>query len=168
MVNLSRIFKLTWAPRRCTVVVERWRNGNATSLHRRHSGFDPRRLLQFPRATSITTRLPRSSPGLINIGRRALDTSSSRGHNVTMATRKSRATVSKLARQTGANTRPSSRLTFLRSVLKKWSSRQTPASGQVIFAGEDAPRDLDDPLGDPKVQARVGEAIAKRARQPRK
>jgi hypothetical protein len=35
-----------------------------------------------------------------------------------------------------------------------------------MFAGEDAPRDLDDPLSDPKVQARIGKAIAKRAKRP--
>jgi hypothetical protein len=32
-----------------------------------------------------------------------------------------------------------------------------------MFSGKDAPRDLDDPLSDPNVQARIGETIAKRA-----
>jgi hypothetical protein len=36
-----------------------------------------------------------------------------------------------------------------------------------MFAGKDAPRDLDDPLSDPKVQARVGKAIAKQAKPHR-
>jgi hypothetical protein len=37
-----------------------------------------------------------------------------------------------------------------------------------MFVGEDAPRDLDDPLSDPKVQARIGEAIAKRSKSRKK
>lgn len=36
-----------------------------------------------------------------------------------------------------------------------------------MFAGEDVPRDLDDPLSDPKVQSRFGEALAKRAKRRR-
>jgi hypothetical protein len=36
-----------------------------------------------------------------------------------------------------------------------------------MFAGEDTPRDLDDPLSDPKVQARLGETLAKQARRKR-
>jgi len=34
-----------------------------------------------------------------------------------------------------------------------------------MFAGQDAPRDLDDPLSDPKVQARIGETIANQAKR---
>jgi hypothetical protein len=82
-----------------------------------------------------------------------------------MAPRNIRATVSELAKQAGATTRPTLRLSFLRSFLTKWRSRPEPASGLAIFTGEDAPRDLDDPLSDPKAQARLGEAIAKRARK---
>jgi hypothetical protein len=82
-----------------------------------------------------------------------------------MTSRKTRATVSELAKQAGATTRPTSRLSFLRSFLTRWRSRPVPASGLAIFIGEDVPRDLDDPLSDPKAQVRVGDAIAKRARK---
>ena len=85
----------------------------------------------------------------------------------TMSPRKTRATTSELAKKAGADERPSSRLAFLRSVLKKWSARPAPPSGLVMLAGKDAPRDLDNPLSDPKVQARVGEAISQGARRPR-
>jgi len=40
------------------------------------------------------------------------------------------------------------------------------ATGLVMFVGENAPRDLDDPFSDPKVQARIGQFIAKHAVLP--
>jgi hypothetical protein len=51
-----------------------------------------------------------------------------------------------------------------RALFVNWRSGKPPARGLVMFSGEDAPRDLDDPLSDPNVQARIGETIAKRAR----
>jgi len=56
---------------------------------------------------------------------------------------------------------------FLRKLLRTWKSRKPHASGLVMFAGDDAPRDLDDPLSDPKVQARFGQAIAKQVERRR-
>jgi hypothetical protein len=37
-----------------------------------------------------------------------------------------------------------------------------------MFAGQDRPRDLDDPMSDPKVQARIGETIARQVRPKRR
>ena len=84
-----------------------------------------------------------------------------------MKDRRSRATISELARQAGAHPRSSWPLRIFRALLRQWTTRKRHASGLVMFAGEDAPRDLDDPLSDPKIQARVGEVIAKRAKRSR-
>ena len=85
-----------------------------------------------------------------------------------MKDRRSRATISELARQAGARPLLSWAQRIFCALSRKWTSRKRHASGRVMFAGEDAPRDLDDPLSDPKIQARVGEVIAKRAKGPRK
>ena len=53
------------------------------------------------------------------------------------------------------------------NVLRRPWMRRHPISEPVLLAGRDAPRDLDDPLSDPSVQARVGEAISKLARRKR-
>ena len=76
--------------------------------------------------------------------------------------------VAELARLAGAEPRPRWDQRLFRALMKKWRSRKPPTSGVVMFVGEDAPRDLDDPLSDPKVQARVGKVIAKKARPPAK
>lgn len=83
-----------------------------------------------------------------------------------MKSKRSRAVVSELTRNAGAEPRLSWPRRVLRAALQKWGLRKAPPSGLVMFAGEDAPRDLDDPLSDPKVQARIGKAIAKRAKRP--
>ena len=84
-----------------------------------------------------------------------------------MKSKRSQSVVSELARQAGAEPRLSWPRRVLRAALQKWKLRSPPPSGLVMFAGEEAPRDLDDPLSDPKVQARIGEAIAKRAKRRR-
>lgn len=85
-----------------------------------------------------------------------------------MKDRRSRATVSALAKQAGAESRMTWPLRFFRGLLRKWASRKRHASGLIMFAGKDRPRDLDDPLSDPKVQARIGEVIAKQVRPRRR
>jgi hypothetical protein len=85
-----------------------------------------------------------------------------------MRDRRSRAAVSDLARQAGVQPRPSWPARVFHTLSRKWKSRKGHASGLVMFAGEDAPRDLDDPLSDPKVQARIGKVIAKRAKRSSK
>jgi len=85
-----------------------------------------------------------------------------------MKTKSSRSVVSELARNAGAEPRLSWPRRLFRAALKNWKPQEPAPSGLVMFAGENAPRDLDDPLSDPKVQARIGEAIAKRAKHPRR
>jgi hypothetical protein len=85
-----------------------------------------------------------------------------------MKDRRSRSTVSDLARQASAEPRRSWPQRVLHAALRKWKLRKAPPSRLVMFVGEDAPRDLDDPLSDPKVQARIGEAIAKRSKSRKK
>jgi len=75
-----------------------------------------------------------------------------------------RETIAELARQAGADPYPAWPRRFARALLRKWTQR-SPAP--VVSVGEDAPRDLDDPLSDPKAQARIGEVIARRARRPK-
>jgi hypothetical protein len=72
-----------------------------------------------------------------------------------------------LAKPAGAQRRWGLTLRMLRRLLQRWTVRDRRADGPVIMAGGDAPRDLDDPLSDPKVQARVGEAIARLASRRR-
>jgi len=81
-----------------------------------------------------------------------------------MKLRSPRQTIFDLAEQAGAATYSKWPRRISDTVLKKWRSR--PAAGLVMFAGRNAPRDLDDPLSDPAVQARVGEFIAKQATRP--
>ena len=85
-----------------------------------------------------------------------------------MKDRRSRAVVLELARQAGAVPRFPwwRRLTI--ALRRRWALRNRHASGLVMFAGENGPRDLDDPLSDPKVQARIGEAISKPMSRRRK
>lgn len=83
-------------------------------------------------------------------------------------TRRSREVIDELAAQAGAEPRGSWPRRLIRTLTKRWQARRAPRSGLVMFAGEDAPRDLDDPLTDPKVQARIGEAIAKPMSRRRK
>lgn len=79
-----------------------------------------------------------------------------------MKERRSQAAVSEIAELAGANPRLRWHQRLLRLVFRNWKSRNR---GLVMFAGENVPRDLDDPLSDPKVQARVGEIIAKRGKR---
>ena len=53
-----------------------------------------------------------------------------------------------------------------RTRLKTRRPHMPAATGLVMFVGENAPRDLDDPFSDPKVQARIGQFIAKHAVLP--
>jgi hypothetical protein len=84
-----------------------------------------------------------------------------------MKVERSRARISELAKQAGAEPYSAWPRRLARALLRKWMSRTPPSSGLIMFAGEDGPRDLDDPLSDPKVQGRVGEAIAKLIYRPR-
>jgi len=86
---------------------------------------------------------------------------------VAMKDRESQAAISELAGQTGVQPRRPWLLRILRAVSKKGTTGKRRLSGLVMFAGEDAPRDLDDPLSDPKVQIRFGEAIAKQSKPRR-
>lgn len=82
--------------------------------------------------------------------------------------RRSREVIAKLAAQAGAEPRASWQRRLIRALTGRWKSRRVPQSGLVMFVGEDAPRNPDDPMSDPKVQARVvGKAIARRARRPK-
>jgi hypothetical protein len=85
-----------------------------------------------------------------------------------MKDRRSEATVSALAKQAGAEARMPWPQRFVRGLLRKWASRKRHASGLIMFAGQDRPRDLDDPMSDPKVQARIGETIARQVRPKRR
>ena len=57
-------------------------------------------------------------------------------------------------------------LRLLQRLIKKWTGRPR-WNARVIIAGGDGPRDLDNPLSDPKVQARVGKTIAELAARRR-
>ena len=84
-----------------------------------------------------------------------------------MKLRSPRQIIFDLAEQAGAETYSKWPRRISDTVLKKWQSRHPAArSGLVMVAGQNAPRDLDDPFSDPKVQARIGEFIAKQATRP--
>ncbi len=84
-----------------------------------------------------------------------------------MKTRRTRVAISEVARQAGAAPHSHWPQSLFRALRRKWKSRK-PAAGLVMFAGEDAPRNLDDPLSDPKVQARFGEAIGSQGKRHRR
>ena len=85
-----------------------------------------------------------------------------------MKDRESQAAISALARQASGQPRGPWLLRIFRAVSKRGTPGKRRLSGLVMFAGEDAPRDLDDPLSDPKVQPpRFGEAIAKQSKPRR-
>ena len=84
-----------------------------------------------------------------------------------MKLRSSRRTIFDLAEQAGAETYSGWPRRIGGTLLKQWQARRpTAKSGLVMVAGQNAPRDLDDPFSDWKVQARVGEFIAKQATRP--
>jgi len=70
-----------------------------------------------------------------------------------------------MAKQAGADPYSSWPVRFMMALLKRWTSKAKTGSGPILFSGKDAPRDLDDPLSDPAVQGRVGEAMAKQAQR---
>jgi hypothetical protein len=72
------------------------------------------------------------------------------------------------AGQTGAETYSAWFGRLGRALLRRGRWRKLTPPGLVMFAGEDAPRDLDDPLTDPKVQTRIGKTIAKQLQRPKK
>jgi len=75
---------------------------------------------------------------------------------------RSQQTIFDLAEEAGAKTCSKSRR-LGRTLLKSRQPQMPAAAGLVICVGENAPRDLDDPFSDPKVQARIGQFIAKYA-----
>jgi len=79
-----------------------------------------------------------------------------------------RETIAALARQAGAEPYSAWPRRLARALLHKWTRRSPAPVRPIIFVGEDAPRDLDDPLSDPKVQALISEAIAKKAGRSRR
>ena len=85
-----------------------------------------------------------------------------------MMARGLRGKVSELIKQSGAEPYSSWPRRFARALLRKRMARKPAASGLVMFAGEDAPRDLDNPLSDPKVQGRFGDTIAKLGQRSRR
>jgi hypothetical protein len=65
-----------------------------------------------------------------------------------------------MARKLGAELSPKPISEFFRRMVYRLRSRFNRRPTIVMV---DRPRDLDDPLNDPELQSRVGEAIAKRA-----
>jgi hypothetical protein len=76
---------------------------------------------------------------------------------------RSQQTIIDLAEEAGAKTCSKSPRRLGRTLLKSRQPQMPAAAGLVICVGENAPRDLDDPFSDPKVQARIGQFIAKYA-----
>jgi hypothetical protein len=74
-----------------------------------------------------------------------------------------RSRIADLAKLAGAELHRPWHKGVFRALFVNWRSGKPPPRGLVMFSGKDAPRDLDDPLSDPNVQARIGETIAKRA-----
>ena len=77
-----------------------------------------------------------------------------------MKLRLSRGTIFELAQQAGAETYSGWPRRIGDTLLKRSLSRPAARSGLIMVAGQNAPRDVDEPLSDPMVQARVGELIA--------